>query len=41
MLGTMMQYPLTLNSLLERMGLLFPSIEVVARVSNSSVHRTT
>ena len=41
MLGTMMQYPLTLNSLLERVGLLFPSIEVVARVSNASVHRTT
>jgi fatty-acyl-CoA synthase len=41
MLGTMMRYPLTLSSLLERVGRLFPSIEVVARIPGKSVHRTT
>jgi fatty-acyl-CoA synthase len=41
MLGTMMRYPLTLTSLLERVGQLFPSIEVVSRIPGRSVHRTT
>ncbi len=41
MLGTMMRYPLTLNSLLERVGTLFPSIEVVSRIPGKSLHRTT
>lgn len=41
MLGTMMRYPLTLNSLLARLGQLFPSVEVVARIPGKSVHRTT
>jgi fatty-acyl-CoA synthase len=41
MLGTMMRYPLTLNSLLERVGQLFPSVEVVARIPGKSVLRTS
>jgi hypothetical protein len=31
MTGTMMQYPLTLTSLFERAGKLFPDVEIVSR----------
>jgi fatty-acyl-CoA synthase len=41
MLGTMMRCPLSLNGLLERLGTLFASIEVVSRLPGKSVHRTT
>jgi fatty-acyl-CoA synthase len=41
MLGTMMRYPLTLNSLLERLGRLFPSVEVVSRIPGKSLYRGT
>ena len=40
MLGTMMRYPLTLNSVLERLGTLFPTIDLVSRLPDKSVHRT-
>lgn len=39
MQGTMMQYPLTLTSLFERAGKLFPEVEVVSRRPDKSIHR--
>lgn len=41
MRGTMMQYPLTLTSLFERAGKLFPDVEIVSRRPNNSTHRYT
>jgi fatty-acyl-CoA synthase len=37
--GTMMQYPLTITSLFERAGKLFPEVEVVSRRPDNSSHR--
>lgn len=39
--GTMMDYPLTLASLLERAGHFFPSVEIVSREPDKSIHRYT
>ncbi len=39
--GTMMDFPLTLASLLERAGKLFPQVELVSRRPDRSLHRTT
>ena len=39
MRGTMMQYPLTLTSLFERAGKLFPEVEIVSRRPDNSLHR--
>jgi hypothetical protein len=36
MTGTMMQYPLTLTSLFERAGKLFPDVEIVSRRPDNS-----
>jgi fatty-acyl-CoA synthase len=41
MRGTMMQFPLTLASLLERAGKLFPTVEVVSSRPDNSIHRYT
>jgi fatty-acyl-CoA synthase len=41
MTGTMMQYPLTLTSLFERAGKLFPDVEIVSRRPDNSPHRYT
>src|SRR5258705_12790991 len=41
MKGTMMQYPLTLVSLFERAGRLFPEVEIVSRRPDNSTHRYT
>ena len=41
MKGTMMHYPLTLTSLFERAGQLFPEVEIVSRRPDNSIHRTT
>jgi len=41
MKGTMMQFPLTLASLLERAGKLFPTVEVVSSRPDNSIHRYT
>src|SRR5438270_10392198 len=41
MLGTIMQYPLTLTSLLERAGKLFPKVEIVSRLPEGGTHRYT
>ncbi len=41
MLGTMMDYPLTLPHILERAGKLFNKVEVVSRLPDKSVHRYT
>src|SRR5258708_226443 len=41
MLSTMMNYPLTLNTILERAGLLFGKVEIVSRMPDKSLHRTT
>src|SRR5215467_2339114 len=38
---TMMSYPLTLVSLLSRMGAYFGDVEVVSRLPDRSIHRTT
>jgi fatty-acyl-CoA synthase len=38
-LGTMMQYPLTLTSILERAGKLFGGVEIVSRLPDKSLHR--
>jgi len=40
MQGTMMQYPLTLVHVLERVGKIFPTIEVLSRLPDGSIHRT-
>ena len=41
LLGTMMDYPLLLGSMLERAGKLFPHAEVVSRQPDHSIHRCT
>lgn len=41
MKGTMMQFPLTLVSLLERAGKIFPKVEIVSQRPDSSTHRYT
>jgi fatty-acyl-CoA synthase len=41
MKGTMMQFPLTLISLLERAGKLFPKVEIVSQRPDHSTHRYT
>lgn len=41
MRGTMMDFPLTLTTLLERAGKLFSKIEIVSRRPDRSLHRTT
>src|SRR5215813_9660729 len=41
MLGTMMQYPLTLAPLLLRAGKLFPNVEIISRLPGDSIHRET
>src|SRR5271154_5061868 len=41
MLGTMMDYPLTLTHLLERAGRLFQDQEIVSRLPDHSLHRCT
>ena len=41
MKGTMMQFPLTLTSLFERAGKLFPTIETISRRPDNSIHRCT
>lgn len=37
--STMMQYPLTLTSLFERAGKLFPKVEIVSCRPDNSLHR--
>ena len=39
--ATMMQYPLSVNHLIERAGTLFGDVEVVSRMPNGSLHRQT
>jgi fatty-acyl-CoA synthase len=39
MTGTMMQSPLTLTSIFECAGELFPKVEIVSRRPDSSIHR--
>ena len=39
--GTMMDYPLTLVPMLERAGKLFGQVEIVSRLPDRSLHRTT
>ncbi|MBF6593495.1 MAG: long-chain fatty acid--CoA ligase [Thermaceae bacterium] len=41
MQGTMMNYPLTLTSILERAGHLFPKQEIITRLPDKSLHRYT
>jgi fatty-acyl-CoA synthase len=41
MKGTMMQYPLTLASLLERAGKVFPKVDIVSQRPDCSTHRYT
>ena len=41
MQGTMMNYPLTLPSVLERGGRLFSQVEIVSRLADRSLHRYT
>ncbi len=41
MKGTMMQFPLTLRSLLERAAKLFPEVEIVSSRPDNSIHRYT
>ena len=41
MKGTMMQFPLTLRSLLERAAKLFPNVEIVSSRPDNSIHRYT
>jgi fatty-acyl-CoA synthase len=38
---TMMNYPLTLTSIFERMGAYFGEVEVISRLPDKSIHRTT
>jgi fatty-acyl-CoA synthase len=40
MRGTMMDYPLTLTTILERAGKFFPTVEIVSRAPDGSVSRT-
>jgi fatty-acyl-CoA synthase len=41
MKGTMMDFPLTLVPILERAGKYFPQVEIVSRMPDRSLHRTT
>src|SRR6476659_11533 len=41
MKGTMMRFPLTLNSLFERAGKVFPDVEIVSQRPDDSTHRYT
>src|SRR5438270_5832667 len=41
MLGTMMNFPLTLPHILERAGKLFGRVEIVSRLPDKSLHRYT
>ncbi len=41
MQSTMMSYPLTLTHLLERAGRYFPKVEIVSRLPDGSIHRST
>src|SRR4029077_9055451 len=41
MKGSMMDYPLNLQSILERIPKVYPAVEIVSRVPNGSVHRYT
>ena len=41
MYGTMMDFPLTLVAILERAGKYFGKVELVSRLSDRSIHRTT
>ena len=41
MKGTMMDFPLTLTSLFERAGKLFPSVEIISQRPDNSTHRYT
>jgi fatty-acyl-CoA synthase len=38
---TMMNFPLTLVAILERAGTYFPDVEVVSRLTNKTIHRST
>jgi fatty-acyl-CoA synthase len=40
MLGTMMDFPLTLTTILERAGKLFPKTEIVSRLANGELQRS-
>src|SRR5438046_6927718 len=40
MRGTMMDFPLTLPTILERSGKIFPRVEIVSRRPDKSIHRT-
>jgi fatty-acyl-CoA synthase len=40
MRGTMRDFPLTLTTILERAGKLFPTTEIVSRLANGELHRT-
>ena len=40
MRGTMMDFPLTLTTILERAGKLFPKSELVSRMANGELHRS-
>ena len=41
MKGSMMDYPLNLQAILERIPKVYPAVEIVSRVPNGSVHRYT
>src|SRR5580765_6853302 len=41
MKGSMMDYPLTLQAILERIPKVYPTVEIVSRVPTGSVHRYT
>src|SRR5258708_27197331 len=41
MKGTMMDYPLTLHAMLERIPKAFPGVEIVSRLADGSMHRYT
>jgi fatty-acyl-CoA synthase len=41
MLGTMMDYPLTLHAILERIPSFYSGVEIVSRLPDASVHRYT
>jgi fatty-acyl-CoA synthase len=41
MKGSMMDYPLTLQAILERIPKVYPTVEIVSRVPDGSVHRYT
>jgi len=40
MLGTMMDFPLTVATILERAGKYFPAVEIVWRMPDRSIHRS-